>query len=75
MCYVNYERDLNGQTQVDYSDVYSFYDRKKAEYIEQNGDPFGIFTDDPTEKNRETVKTFIKLPEDYDELAGDNSGN
>lgn len=75
MCYVNYERDLNGQTQVDYSDIYSFYDKKKEEYIEQNGDPFGIFTDDPTEKNRETVKTFIKLPDDYDELAGDDNDN
>lgn len=72
-CYINYERELNGQPQAEYSDIYSFYDKKKAEYIAQNGDPFGIFTHDTTEKNRDTVKTFIKLPDDYDELAGDKN--
>lgn len=70
-CYVNYERELDGQVPVDYSDVYRFYDKKKQEYIEQNGDPYGIFKDDPTEHNRETVKTFITLPDDYDEIVGD----
>lgn len=73
-CYVDYERKLNDQTPVSYEDVYSFYDKKKAEYISQNGDPYGIFDNDPTEKNRNTVKTFIKLPDDYDELAGDGNG-
>lgn len=74
-CYVNYERDLNGQSPVDYSEVYSFYDKKKKEYVEQNGDPYGIFDNDPTDKNRKTVKTFIKLPDDYDDLAGDRNGD
>lgn len=69
-CYVNYERDLNGQAQVDYSDIYSFYDNKKREYIEQNGDPYGIFANDTTIKNRKTVEIFTKLPDDYDDLAG-----
>ena len=72
MCYVNYERELNGQPQVPYEDIYSFYDKKKKEYIAQNGDPYGIFDDDPSEKNRENVKTFLKMPDDYDELAGDD---
>ena len=70
MCYVNYERELNGQPQVPYEEIYSFYDKKKKEYIEQNGDPYGIFDDDPSEKNRDTVKTFLKMPDDYDELTG-----
>ena len=43
------------------------------DYIAQNGDPYGIFTNDTAEKNRETVKTFIKLPDDYDEMAGDEN--
>lgn len=74
-CYVNYERKLSDQPEVSYEDIYSFYDRKKSEYVEQNGDPYGIFTNDPTESNRSTVKTFIKLPDDYDDLAGDKNGD
>lgn len=70
MCYVNYERELNGQPQVPYEEIYSFYDKKKKEYIEQNGDPYGIFDNDPSEKNRDTVKTFLKMPDDYEELTG-----
>ena len=70
MCYVNYERELNGQPQVPYEEIYSFYDKKKKEYLEQNGDPYGIFDHDPSEKNRDTVKTFLKMPDDYEELAG-----
>lgn len=75
MCYVNYERDLNGQPQVPYEDIYSFYDKKKKEYIEQNGDPYGIFDNDPSERNRDTVKTFLKMPDDYEELAGGDDEN
>ena len=72
-CYVNYERELNGQPSVCYEDIYSFYDKKKKEFLQQNGDPYGIFDEDTTIKNREIVKTFIKLPEDYDDLAGDKN--
>lgn len=74
-CYVNYERRLNGQPEVAYEDVYKFYDEKKKQYIEQNGDPYGIFSNDTTEKNRDTVKTFIKLPDDYDDLGGEDNEN
>ena len=70
-CYVDYERKLNDQPPISYEDVYSFYDKRREEYISQNGDPYGIFNNEPTLKNRETVKTFIKLPDDYEELAGD----
>lgn len=72
MCYVNYERKLNGQPQAEYEDIYSFYDKKKEEYIKQNGDPYGIFKNDPTPNNRNTVKTFLKMPDDYEELTGDS---
>lgn len=71
MCYINYERKLNGQPEVPYEEVYSFYDKKVQEYVKQNGDPYGIFVNDPTIKNRDTVKTFLKMPDDYDELSGD----
>ncbi len=74
-CYVDYERKLNDKPPVSYEEIYSFYDKKKEEYIKQNGDPYGIFANDPTKKNRETVKTFITLPDDYDEWAGDNNDN
>lgn len=66
-CYINYARDLQGLPQCEYEDVYKFYDRKKEEYLEQYGDPYGIFEDEPTLKNRENVKKFITLPRDYDE--------
>ena len=72
-CYVDYERKLNDQPPVSYEDVYSFYDKKRDEYIAQNGDPYGIFENEPTLKNRDTVKTFITLPDDYEELAGDGN--
>lgn len=62
-CYVNYIRDLKGLPNCKYEDIYKFYDKRKEEYIEQYGDPYGIFTDDTTEDNRETMKKFV-LPLD-----------
>ena len=59
-CYVNYIRDLGGLPPCNYEDVYSFYDRRKEDYIKQYGDPYGIFTDDTSEKNRDKIKIFIK---------------
>lgn len=64
-CYINYARDLQGLPQCPYEDVYKFYDKKKEEYLEQYGDPYGIFKDDPTTDNRENIKKFITLPKDY----------
>ena len=72
-CYVNFCRKLKGLPTVDYSEVYEFYDKKKEEYIAQYGDPYGIFSDDTSEKNREAVKKFIKLPNDYNS-DGDYNG-
>ena len=34
------------------------------------GDICLMIDNDPSEKNRDTVKTFLKMPDDYDELAG-----
>lgn len=68
-CYINYCRRLEGKLEVPYEDVYKFYDEKVAEYVKQYGDPYGIFTDDPTLNNREKIKEFIELPPDY---YGDN---
>lgn len=70
-CYVNFLRKLKGLPQIEYREVYAFYDKKKKEYIAQYGDPYGIFEDDTTAKNRDSVKKFIKLPKDY-ELGSDN---
>ena len=64
-CYVNYCRRLEGKPEVDYADVYKFYDDKVAEYLKQYGDPYGIFKDDTTLVNREKISEFIKLPPDY----------
>lgn len=69
-CYINYARDLQGLPQCEYEDIYKFYDKKKEEYLEQYGDPYGIFDDDPTPSNRDNIKKFITLPKDYNE---DNS--
>lgn len=71
-CYVNYCRRLKNLPECEYKDVYAFYDRKKEEYLEQYGDPYGIFEDDTTEKNRPNVEKFIKLPKDYNT---DNGGD
>lgn len=70
-CYINYGRKLNGLPCVEYKDVYDFYDQKKQEYIEQYGDPHGIFEGDPTEELRAKVNKFITLPKDYDSSDGD----
>ena len=51
--------------EVEYKDIYEFYDRKKTEYIEMYGDPYGIFSDDTTELNRETIEKFITIPADF----------
>ena len=64
-CFINYCRRLEGKTECAYEDVYKFYDEKVAEYIQQYGDPYGIFADDPTVSNRERIKEFITLPPDY----------
>lgn len=66
-CYINYIRDLQGLPSCEYEDVYKFYDKKKQEYLDQYGDPYGIFDEDTSEKNRESIKKFITLPKDYEE--------
>ncbi|MBU5332090.1 hypothetical protein KQI61_07750 [Anaerocolumna aminovalerica] len=64
-CYINYERNLNGIPEVDYADIYKFYDEKKKEYIDQYGDPYGIFKDDTTLENREKISKFITIPNEF----------
>lgn len=64
-CIINYLRDLEGKPLCEYEDIYKFYDERKEEYINQYGDPYGIFKGDTTEANRESIKNFIKVPEDY----------
>ena len=66
-CYINYERNLNGLPEVKYSDIYKFYDEKKQEYIDMYRDPYGIFTNDPTLDNRDTVEKFITVPIEFRE--------
>lgn len=69
--YINYARDLEGKPLVEYKDVYKFYDKTRANYITETGDPYGIFDGDPTLSNRDKVKQFIKLPDEYYE-EGEN---
>lgn len=60
-CLINYTRSLLGKPEVEYKEIYKFYDDKKAEYIKETGDPFGLFKDDPTEKNRPILEEFTNL--------------
>jgi len=59
-CIINYMRKAKGQEEVDYHSIYAFYDRRRDEYIEQYGDPYEIFKDDPTIGNRDKIDKFIK---------------
>jgi len=68
-CYLEYCRHLEGKEPCSYEDVYKFYDKKKADYIEKTGDKHNIFRHDPTESNREKVAKFIKMP-DENEIGG-----
>ena len=43
------------------------YDKKKKEYVDTYGDPYGIFNDDPTEGNRETIEKFITIPKEFED--------
>lgn len=55
-----YVRDLQGKEPCEYKDVYKFYDDAVADYIKRYGDEYGIFTDDPTEGNRNNISEFLK---------------
>ena len=68
-CYINYERNLHGMPEVPYYDIYKFYDQKKKEYIDMYGDPFGIFANDPSLANRETIQKFITIPVEFRDEA------
>lgn len=37
-CYINYARDLEGKSLVDYKDVYRFYEERKREYEKEFGE-------------------------------------
>lgn len=67
--YVNYIRRLEGKPECEYADVYKFYDERVTDYVQQYGDPTGIFTNDPTQKNRPQIEKFIELPDDKDTSA------
>ena len=51
--------------EVSYKDVYKFYDDKKQEYIDMYGDPYGIFSEDTTEINRDIIEKFITVPNEF----------
>lgn len=61
-CYVNYVRDIKGMPQVQYSDIYNFYDKAKQKFIEENGNH--IFKDDPTEQNRKILEGWVSYYEE-----------
>lgn len=74
-CYISYARHLEGKPLCKYEDVYSFYDKRKQDYIESTGDPYDIFKHDPTESNRDRIKKFIKMPDEMiDGSVGDKNG-
>ena len=65
--YINYGRRLKGEPDVDYEDIWAFYDERKKAYLEQTGDPYGLFDEDPTEKNRQKIKKFVTIPKEYED--------
>lgn len=70
-CYINYARDLQGLPLCKYEDVYAFYDRRKEDYVKQYGDPYGFFSQDNSENNRENIKRFIAKTDDFDDDISD----
>lgn len=70
-CYISYARHLEGKEPCKYEDVYKFYDQRKQDYIDTTGDPYDIFKHDPTEKNRDRIREFIKIPDDESENTGE----
>lgn len=74
-CYVNYERHLRGMPLVDYSDIYNFYDERVEDYIKQYGDPYNIFTNDTTKKNRPNIITFLQDDAEFLDTADDLGGD
>lgn len=64
-CYVNYCRRLEGKPEIDFEEIADYYDQVKADFIEQYGDPNGIFANDPTLRNRDNIREYITLPPDY----------
>jgi hypothetical protein len=73
--YVDYNRHLQGLPTCSYEDIYKFYDKRKAEYIKTTGDPYGIYKDDPTEKNREAIIQFLSDIEQEPEIEKFISGD
>jgi len=65
-CYINYARELEGLPRCTYSDVYKFYDDRVEEYIKSTGDPYGIFQQDYSVENRESVYRHISDIENKD---------
>lgn len=55
-CFVNYLRRLEGKPEVDYKDIWAFYDERKKEYRN--------ISDTTTKKNRLKVEEFITEPDD-----------
>jgi len=70
-CYLDYCRHLEGKEPCSYQDIYKFYDKRKADYIEKTGDRHNIFKHDPTEENREMVEKFIKMPDENVPASGE----
>ena len=70
--YINYARRLRGESLIEYSEIWGFYDERKRSYVEQNGDPYHLFENDPTEQNRKSIEKFINIPKEYDGNGEDN---
>ncbi len=57
---VSYLREVMNMGPCKYEDIYKFYDKVVEEYISSYGDRYGVFTDDPTNENREKIKKFLE---------------
>lgn len=64
-CLTNYLRRLEDKPEVEYEDVYKFYDIRVADFIKKKPNLAYIFDEDPTVANRKAIEEFIRMPSDY----------
>lgn len=57
--YSLYVRDLLGMPPCEYSEIYEFYDKAVQAHIDKYGDEEGLFTNEPTVKNRPRIRQFL----------------
>lgn len=56
--YINYERHLRGLPQVEHKDVYDFYNKMVADYVENNPSDYSFLLDDGVQGNTHVERVY-----------------